>query len=152
VVQVQGPGGQRSIPIDELHRLPGDRPDQDTTLGAGELITAVELPPSSGRSTYRKVRDRASFAFALVSVAAVLDVAEGEIVDVRIALGGVSHKPWRAHLAERLLRGRPVSDDLFRAAADAELDAATPTEQNGFKVTLARNTVLAVLRDLVAPS
>jgi xanthine dehydrogenase YagS FAD-binding subunit len=148
VVQVQGPDGTRSIPIGEFYRLPGDAPERDTTLAHGELITAVELPPVAGRSCYRKVRERSSYAFALVSVAAVLDVADGEIADVRIALGGVAHKPWRAHTAERLLRGRPATEEAFRSAADAELEAATPTEQNAFKVPLARNTMVAVVRDL----
>jgi xanthine dehydrogenase YagS FAD-binding subunit len=148
VVQVQGPSGSRSIPIGELYRLPGDAPDRDTTLGHGELITSVELPPISGRSTYRKVRDRASYAFALVSVAAVLDVADGVVAGVRIALGGVAHKPWRAETAESRLRGGPVTEAAFRAAAEAELEAAAPTEQNEFKAPLARNTIVAVLRDL----
>jgi xanthine dehydrogenase YagS FAD-binding subunit len=148
VVRMQGPDGPRSIPISELHRLPGDSPERDTTLAHGELITAVELPPVAGHSAYRKVRDRASFAFALVSVAAVLDVADGIIADVRIALGGVAHKPWRAHTAEAQLRGGPAIEDAFQEAAKAELDPATPTEENAFKVPLARNTIAAVLRDL----
>ncbi len=149
VVQVQGPDGSRSIPIGELHRLPDEAPDRDTTLAHGELITAVDLPSVDGRSAYRKVRDRASYAFALVSVAAVLDInAGGEIVDVRIALGGVAHKPWRATVAEARLRGGPANEEAFRAAAEAELEAAAPTEQNAFKVPLARNTIVAVLRDL----
>ncbi len=147
-VQVQGPDGSRSIPIGQLHRLPGDAPERDTTLSHGELITAVDLPPVAGRSTYRKVRDRASFAFALVSVAALLDVADGKVADVRIALGGVAHKPWRAETAEAHLRGGPISEDAFRAAAEAELEAAAPTEEDAFKVPLARNTIVAVLRDL----
>jgi xanthine dehydrogenase YagS FAD-binding subunit len=148
VVQVQAPDGSRSIPIGELHRLPGDAPERDTTLAHGELITAVDLPPAAGRSAYRKVRDRASFAFALVSVAAVLDVADGAIANVRIALGGVAHKPWRAETAEAQLRDGPATENAFRAAAEAELDAAAPTEENAFKVPLARNTIVAVLRDL----
>jgi xanthine dehydrogenase YagS FAD-binding subunit len=140
--------GSRSVPIGELHRLPGDSPERDTTLVHGELITAVDLPPVAGRSAYRKVRDRASFAFALVSVAAVLDIADGRIADVRIALGGVAHKPWRAQAAEARLRGGPATEDAFRAAAEAELEAAAPTAENAFKVPLARNTIVAVLRDL----
>src|SRR5205823_9852644 len=117
VVQVQGPDGSRSVPIGELHRLPGDAPERDTTLAHGELITAIELPPARGRSAYRKVRDRASYAFALVSAAAVLDVAGGDVADVRIALGGVAHKPWRAATAEARLRGGPATEEAFRAAA-----------------------------------
>ncbi|HEX5301834.1 MAG TPA: xanthine dehydrogenase family protein subunit M, partial [Streptosporangiaceae bacterium] len=118
------------------------------TLAHGELITAVDLPPAAGRSAYRKVRDRASYAFALVSVAAVLDVADGEVTDVRIALGGVAPRPWRAAAAEARLRGGPATEAAFRAAAEAELEAATPTPDNAFKVPLARNTITAVLRDL----
>jgi xanthine dehydrogenase YagS FAD-binding subunit len=148
VIRVQGPNGERELPIGELHRLPGDVPDRDTTLAHGELITAIDLPPAAGRSTYRKVRDRSSYAFALVSVAAVLDVADGEVADVRIALGGVAHKPWRAERAEAQLRGGPATEEAFRTAADAELEAATPTRDNAFKVPLARNTIVAVLRDL----
>jgi xanthine dehydrogenase YagS FAD-binding subunit len=148
VVQVHGPDGARRVPLGELHRLPGDAPDRDTTLTHGELITAVDLPPVPGRSAYRKVRDRASYAFALVSVAAVLDIANGEVADVRIALGGVAHKPWRAATAEARLRGGPATAQAFRAAAEAELDAATPTRDNAFKVPMARNTIVAVLRDL----
>ena len=148
VVRVQGPDGPRSIPIGELHRLPGDAPERDTMLAHGELITAVDLPPVAGRSAYRKVRDRASYAFALVSVAAVLDVTDGQVADVRIALGGVAHKPWRAETAEAHLRGGPANEEAFRAAAEAELEPAAPTEDNAFKVPLARNTIVAVLRDL----
>ena len=148
VVHVQGPHGERELPIGELHRLPGDAPERDTTLEHGELITSVDLPPVTGRSAYRKVRDRSSYAFALVSVAAVLDVRGGEIADVRIALGGVAHKPWRAEVAEARLRGGPATEAAFRAAAEAELEAATPAEDNAFKVPLARNTMVATLRDL----
>jgi xanthine dehydrogenase YagS FAD-binding subunit len=148
VVQVQGPDGSRAVPIGELHRLPGDAPDRDTTLAHGELITAVDLPPPVGRTAYRKVRERASYAFALVSVAAVLAVDGDRIEDVRIALGGVAHKPWRATTAEERLRGGPATEDAFRTAAEAELEAARPTEQNAFKVPLARNTIVAVLRGL----
>jgi xanthine dehydrogenase YagS FAD-binding subunit len=152
VVQVQGPDGPRAIPIGDLHRLPGDAPERDTTLEHGELITAVDLPVVAGRSAYRKVRDRASYAFALVSVAAVLDVADGEVADVRIALGGVAHKPWRCERAEAQLRGGPATEAAFRAAAERELEAATPTEDNAFKVPLARNAIVATLRDLAGRS
>ena len=148
MVQVQGPDGPRSLPIGELHRLPGDAPERDTTLVHGELITAIDLPPVTGRSAYRKVRDRASYAFALVSVAAVLDVAGGKVADAAIALGGVAHKPWRAATAEARLRGGPATEEAFRAAAEAELEAAGPTEANAFKVPLACRTIVAVLRDL----
>jgi xanthine dehydrogenase YagS FAD-binding subunit len=148
VVQVLGPEGERSIPIGELHRLPGDDPSRDTTLRHGELITAIDVPPLGLPSKYRKVRDRASFAFALVSVAAALRVEDGGVADVRLALGGVAHKPWRATAAEEALRGRPATEETFAAAADAELAAATPLRDNGFKVPLARNLVVRTLLDL----
>jgi xanthine dehydrogenase YagS FAD-binding subunit len=149
-VIVLGRGGERRIPVIDFHRLPGDAPDKDTVLQHGELITAVELPalPFAMHSTYRKVRDRASFAFALVSVAAALDVDAGKVRNVRIALGGVAHKPWRASWAEAALGGRPATIEQFERAADAELAAAQPQEGNAFKVKMARNTLVAVLRDL----
>jgi xanthine dehydrogenase YagS FAD-binding subunit len=149
-VIVLGRGGERRIPVIDFHRLPGDAPDKDTVLQHGELITAVELPalPFATHSTYRKVRDRASFAFALVSVAAALDVDAGKVRNVRIALGGVAHKPWRASWAEAALGGRPATIEQFERAADAELAAAQPQEGNAFKVKMARNTLVAVLRDL----
>jgi xanthine dehydrogenase YagS FAD-binding subunit len=149
-VVVLGRGGERRIPVIDFHRLPGDAPDKDTVLQHGELITAVELPalPFAMHSTYRKVRDRASFAFALVSVAAALDVDAGKVRNVRIALGGVAHKPWRASRAEAALGGRPATIEQFERAADAELAAAQPQEGNAFKVKMARNTLVAVLRDL----
>ncbi|MGO0577565.1 FAD binding domain-containing protein [Ornithinimicrobium panacihumi] len=153
-VVVLGPGGERRIPVTELHRLPGDEPHRDTVLEHADLITAVELPaPSPGaRSTYRKVRDRASFAFALVSVAVVLEVDDdGDVPmvrEARIALGGVAHKPWRARRAEELLRGREASLAAFREAVDAELEQADPVSGNEFKVPMARGAVLAVLAEL----
>jgi xanthine dehydrogenase YagS FAD-binding subunit len=149
-VVVLGPGGERRVPMADLHRLPGDRPERDTTLEHGDLVTAVEVPalPFARRSAYRKVRDRASYAFALVSVAAALDVQDGTVRDVRIALGGVAHKPWRASTAEDRLRGGPATEEVFRAAATAELEAARALPGNGFKVPLARNTITATLRDL----
>jgi xanthine dehydrogenase YagS FAD-binding subunit len=153
-VRVLGPGGERTIAIGELHRLPGDVPQRDTVLEHGELITAVELPglELAANSRYRKVRDRASYAFALVSVAAALDVRDGAVRDVRIALGGVAHKPWRAALAEAALRGAPATVDSFRAAADAELEAARAVDGldggNAFKIELLRRTLVATLREL----
>jgi xanthine dehydrogenase YagS FAD-binding subunit len=153
-VQVQGPRGDRQIPFTELHRLPGDDPSRDTVLEHGELITAIDVPPlpPDTQSAYRKVRDRASYAFALVSVAAALRVADGRIADARIALGGVAHKPWRAARAEEALRGQPATEDSFRAAAAAELDAAQPQSGldggNAFKVPLAARTMVATLREL----
>ncbi|HET7325666.1 MAG TPA: xanthine dehydrogenase family protein subunit M [Nocardioidaceae bacterium] len=150
VVVVLGPDGERTIGLTDFHRLPGDEPHRDTVLQHGELITAVELPDLAfaARSTYRKVRDRASYAFALVSVAAALDIDDGTIRDARIALGGVAHKPWRATAAEDALRGSPPTDESFRAAADAELAAARPVAGNEFKVAMTRNTLVAVLRQL----
>jgi xanthine dehydrogenase YagS FAD-binding subunit len=149
-VHVQGSGGARTLPFTGLHRLPGDQPQFDTVLAPGELITAIELPPLpfAANSTYRKVRDRASYAFALISVAAALDVENGTIRDVRIALGGVAHKPWRAMSAEAVLRGGPASEQAFHDAAMAELAAATPLRDNGFKIELARRTLVAVLCEL----
>jgi xanthine dehydrogenase YagS FAD-binding subunit len=151
-VVVLGSRGERIVPLVDLHRLPGDQPQRDTVLEHGELITAVELPPPppGSRSAYRKVRDRASYAFALVSVAAVVTVADGVVRDARIALGGVAHKPWRATRMEEALRGAPATGDSFRAAAEAELAAARPLAGNAFKVPMARNTLVAVLRDLTA--
>ena len=148
VVHVLGPDGERSLPVAELHRLPGDDPTRDTTLRHGELITAVDLPALGMPSRYRKVRDRASFAFALVSVAAALDVRDGVVHDVRLALGGVAHKPWRATAAEYVLRGRPATEESIAAAVDSELEAATPLRDNGFKVPMARNVAVRTLLDL----
>jgi xanthine dehydrogenase YagS FAD-binding subunit len=109
--------------------LPEERPDIETVLERGELITAIELPPLplAAHSTYRKVRDRASYAFALVSVAAALEIEDGVVSGVRLALGGIAHKPWRAFKAERALRGRPATEQAFREAADAELAAKSST-------------------------
>ncbi len=151
VVHVEGPSGRRAIPLAELHRLPGDRPDLETELQPRELITAVEIPQLSfgRRSTYRKVRDRASYAFALVSVAAALDIDDaGSIRDVRLALGGVAPKPWRASKAEAALRGQPATEQTFRAAAEAEFSSAKALRDNGFKIELAKRTIVAVLNEL----
>lgn len=140
----------RTVDFTEFHVLPGDRPDRESVIEPGELITAIELPPMPGgtRSTYRKVRDRASYAFALVSVAATLDVQGGKVADVRLALGGVAHKPWRATKAEEALRGQPADAATFARAAEAELAEASPLRDNAFKVELARRTIVAVLEDL----
>jgi xanthine dehydrogenase YagS FAD-binding subunit len=140
---------RRSLPLLELHRLPGEEPWRDTVLEPGELIVAVELPePPPGGQSYRKVRDRASFAFALVSVAAALSVEDGLVTDVRLALGGVAHKPWRATVAEELLRGGPATEDAFRAAAEAELESAKPLRDNAYKLPLARNAIVRTLQEL----
>jgi xanthine dehydrogenase YagS FAD-binding subunit len=151
IVHVEGVTGARTIPITDLHRLPGERPDIETGLQANELIVAIEVPalPFSARSTYRKVRDRASYAFALVSVAAALDIDEDGIVrDVRLALGGVAQKPWRAFKAEASLRGEHADSESFRAAAEAEVADAVGLKDNGFKIELARRTIVAVLNEL----
>jgi xanthine dehydrogenase YagS FAD-binding subunit len=149
-VEVESVRGTRRIPLDELYRLPGDRPDVETTLGPDEMITAVELPaaPVARTSRYRKVRDRASYAFALVSVAAAMEVRDGEVADVRLALGGVATTPWRARAAERLLTGAPATDEAFQRAAAAELEPAIGRPQNAFKIELAQRTIVATLRQL----
>ncbi len=153
-VRVQGAGGERAIALLEFHRLPGDEPQRDTVLDHGDLVTAIDVPalPFAARSAYRKARDRASYAFALVSVAAALDVDGGSVRDVRLALGGVAHKPWRALRAEDALRGGPATEAAFRAAIERELEAARPLRDNAFKVTLARNLVTRVLADLAGVS
>jgi xanthine dehydrogenase YagS FAD-binding subunit len=138
------------VPLSELYRLPGDAPHLDTTLEPGDLVTAVVLPPlpMARRSAYRKVRERASYAFALVSVAAALDVRDGTVADVRIALGGVAHRPWRARIAEEALRGGPATEAAFREAADAELGHAEPLPALAWKIPMVRNTIAATLRAL----
>ncbi|NYI66770.1 FAD binding domain-containing protein [Spelaeicoccus albus] len=147
VVQVLGAAGDREIPLNEFYA--NEDPSHDTVLAHGELITGVRLPPPTGApSTYRKVRDRESYAFALVSVAASLRVDGGHVADVRIACGGVAHKPWRAARAEEALRGAPASAASYEAAADAELAAADPLPGNEFKRRLLRGTLTAVLSEL----
>ena len=149
-VHVLGPRGTRAIPLGGLHRLPGDEPQRDTVLDPGDLITAVELTPMpfARRSHYRKVRDRASFSFAVVSLAAAVDVRNGTVCECRIAFGGLAHAPWRALRAEELLRGAPATQESFARAADAELEQAQPLRDNSFKVTLARNLLVRTLSDL----
>lgn len=146
-----GPGAGRWIEMPGLHRLPGGMPEQDTVLKPGELITEVELPPApGGHQAYRKVRERASFAFALVSLAALLDIGpDGRVRDCRIALGGVAHVPWRAHAAERVVLGASPAPEIFAGAAEAELRYARPLAGNGYKVTLARNLIASVLEELL---
>jgi xanthine dehydrogenase YagS FAD-binding subunit len=148
-VQVKGPKGERVIPIGEFHRLPGKTPQVETTLQPGELITAIDLPAMTfgRRSTYLKVRDRQSYAFALVSVAALVDLDEaGTIRHARIALGGVAHKPWRAEKAEHALLGKKPDKDTLRAAAAVELRAARPYRNNAFKVELAQRSIVRALQ------
>lgn len=144
--------GERRIPIADFHRLPGHAPERDTVLEHGELIVAIELPalPVAAHSTYYKVRDRASYAFALVSVAAALEVRNGLVEDVRIALGGVAHKPWRPLRAEAMLRGAAATEQNYGRAAESALADAKPLKHNAFKIPLARNTLAMVLRNLTA--
>ena len=151
-VHVQDARGDRVISLEELHRLPGDEPHRDTVLEPGELVTAVELPPLpfARRSGYRKVRERTSFSFAVVSVAAALDVVAGSVHEARLALGGVAHKPWRCRAAEAVLHGAPATAETFARAADAELAAARPLRDNGYKVPIARNTICTLLAELAA--
>ena len=151
IVHLQNAAGVRTLPLTDLHRLPGGHPEIETVLQPGELITAVELPapPKGVRSTYRKVRDRSSYAFALVSVAAMLEVENGAVREVRLALGGVAAKPWRARKAEDALRGGPANQAAFLAAAEAELLDAAPLPDNGFKIELAKRTIAAVLVSLM---
>jgi xanthine dehydrogenase YagS FAD-binding subunit len=151
VVHLEGPQGPRHLKLVDLHRLPGDTPDIETELRPGELITAVEIPalPFAQRSSYRKVRDRSSFAFALVSVAAALDVDDkGNVRDVRLALGGVAHKPWRAAAAEQVLRGAPAGEENFRRAAEAELKDAVGLAGNAFKIELVKRVIVNTLQNL----
>ncbi|MFC7329663.1 FAD binding domain-containing protein [Marinactinospora rubrisoli] len=151
-VEVRSTRGTRRIPLTDFHRAPGDTPHVETELAPDELITAVELPPfpAAARSRYRKVRDRASYAFALVSVAAALEVADdGTVTTARLALGGVGTRPWRARTAEEVLTGAPATEETFAEAAAAELAAAAGRPQNGFKIDLARRTIVATLRRLL---
>jgi xanthine dehydrogenase YagS FAD-binding subunit len=145
VVQVTGPKGERSIPFSGFHRVPGNTPQIDTNLHTGELITAIDLPglPFAKRSTYLKVRDRNSYAFALVSVAAILDLdSAGTVREARIALGGVAHKPWRATKAEKALVGKKLEEATLREAAAVELASAKAYQHNSFKIELARRSIV----------
>ncbi|MEH2513686.1 xanthine dehydrogenase YagS FAD-binding subunit [Nitrobacteraceae bacterium AZCC 1564] len=150
-VHLVGPDGERSVPMLDFHRLPGETPQIETVLRPSELITAIELVPSAAaaNSAYRKVRDRSSYAFALVSVAAGMEIVDGKIADVRIALGGVAPKPWRAARAEDILRGQAPARERFLLAAEAELAAAKPLYGNAFKTELAKRTIAAVLGELL---
>jgi xanthine dehydrogenase YagS FAD-binding subunit len=151
IVQVQGPRGARAIPLADFHRLPGNTPQIDTTLQADELIVAVDLPPPSPaarQSHYLKVRDRASYAFALVSAAVALDASGGTIRDARFALGGVAHKPWRVREAEQALVGASAGDAAFRKAAEIALSGAQGYEHNTFKIELAKRTVVRAFTEL----
>lgn len=151
-VQVSGPQGERSIPFSEFHRLPGDRPEVDTNLAPGEIIVAVDLPESRfpQHYTYLKLRDRLSYAFALVSVAAGLELDGDRVKTARLALGGVAHKPWRNRDAEALLEGKPATRENFQAAADRIVSEAKPQSENRFKVDLARRAIVRGLEQAAA--
>src|SRR5437588_4467578 len=153
VVRVQGPNGEREIPIADFHRLPGSTPNVDTNLKEDELITAVDLPATSfaTRSHYLKIRDRASYAFAIVSVAVAVEMDAGKkITAVRIALGGVADNPWRAQKAEQQLIGNSADEKTFRAAAEAELAAAKSYKHNEFKIELAKRSIVRALTTVAA--
>jgi xanthine dehydrogenase YagS FAD-binding subunit len=153
IVHVRGPKGEREIKFVDFHRLPGNTPERETNLGHDELIIAVDLPPLplARRSHYLKVRDRSSYAFALVSVAAALDLDSGKkIKAVRIAMGGVAHKPWRAQTAEKKLVGQTADEKTFRAAAEAELAPAKGYEYNSFKIELAKRSIVRALSTVAA--
>ncbi len=137
-------GTERVIPFADYHRLPGNMPEKDNNLEHGELITSIEIPKNNfaGNSYYLKVRDRASYAFALISVAAALEMSGKKIKNVRIAMGGVSHKPWRAFEAEKFLNGKDATEANFKAAADLEMKAAKPLEHNKFKVELGKRAIV----------
>jgi xanthine dehydrogenase YagS FAD-binding subunit len=147
-IHVQGSEGERSIPIADFHVLPGNTPQRETVLEPGDLITHVTLaPPAPGsRSFYLKLRDRASYEFALASAAVVITVVDGKVARARMALGGVGTKPWRSTEAESLLTGQPIGDPAFRRAADAALGDAKPQSQNGFKVELAKRCLNYALK------
>ena len=151
-VHVSGPNGDRAIRFADFHRLPGEHPEQDTTLAHDEIIVAVELPLEgfAGHYTYLKLRDRLSYAFALVSVAAALELDGETITTARIALGGVAHKPWRDTGAEAMLRGKPATTQSFAAAADHILRDATGFKDNSFKIDLARRAIIRGLGQAAA--
>ena len=149
-VHVRGPKGERTIPFSEFHRLPGDHPEKDNTLERTELITAVDLPASAAAFSkhvhYLKVRDRSSYAFALVSVAAALDMSGPTINSARLAMGGVAHKPWRLHAAEDFLKGKTANEDTFKQAAAVAMQGAKAYQYNKFKLTLAPNAIVHALQ------
>ena len=152
VVHILSANGGRTIPFTDFHLLPGDTPHIETVLEHGEMITAIELPamPSKARSHYLKVRDRASYAFALTSAAVVLEISDNTIINARIALGGVGTKPWRSQEAEQLLVGATATQETFTAAADAALQGANPHRHNWFKVELAKRTLIEALKTVAA--
>ena len=145
-VETQGVEGRREIPISELHRPPADRPDLETVLEPGEMIEAIKVPQADfRRSLYLKIRDRASYEFAIASAAVALDLTEGSVRDARIALGGVAYRPWRARDAEDVLRGKPLNEDQTQRAAEVAFAAARPQRHNAFKVELGKQTLIRAL-------
>ena len=149
VVEIEGDGGRREVPLEEFHRLPGETPQRETMLVAGDLIVAVRLPPAAAQfaahARYVKVRERTSYAFAVVSAAAALRVEAGAIMEARVALGGVALKPWRAYAAEEILHGQKPGANVFRAAAAAALAGARPSGDNGYKINLAERVIVRAL-------
>jgi xanthine dehydrogenase YagS FAD-binding subunit len=153
-VLVRGPRGERAIPFQDFHLLPGDRPDHEHAVERSELIVAVDIPPLSfaTRSAYLKVRDRASYAFALAAAAVALDVNDGVIRNARIALGGVATKPWRCRDAEERLIGKAAGKAVYRDAAEAALAGAVPRARNAFKIELAKRTLVRALTRVGPPA
>ncbi|RYY57544.1 MAG: xanthine dehydrogenase family protein subunit M [Chitinophagaceae bacterium] len=153
-VNVSGPKGERTIPFADFHRLPGDHPEIDNDLRKGELITSIDLPPDNltTHNSYLKIRDRNSYAFALVSVATAFELENGTIKDIRIALGGVAHKPWRVPEAEAALIGRQPDDESFALAAEIILRGAKPYTFNSFKIELAKRAIIRNGRMALNPS
>jgi xanthine dehydrogenase YagS FAD-binding subunit len=151
-VRVTGPRGERAIPFSEFHRLPGDTPHIDNNLRSDEIITAIDLPPRgfADHYAYLKVRDRTSYAFALVSVAAALEMKGDTVTEARLALGGVAHKPWRDTHAEAMLKGLSVTKDHFAAAASEIVREAKGFEHNSFKIALAQRAVVRALQHAAA--
>jgi xanthine dehydrogenase YagS FAD-binding subunit len=151
-VRAAGGGQERALAFEALHVLPGSHPERETVLEPGDLIVAIDLPPlaAARRSLYLKVRDRASYAFALASAAVAVELNGGTIRDARVGLGGIATKPWRSHEAERALIGKAATERTFRAAADVALANARPHRDNAFKVTLAKRTLVRALTEVTA--
>jgi len=149
IVEIEGRSGRREVPLEALHRLPGETPERETALKPGDLIVALRLPPEATafrkHARYLKLRERTSYAFAVVSAAALLDMRDGKIENARLALGGVAAKPWRARPAEEMLAGASPSAAIFREAAEAALADARPSGDNAFKIELARRIVARAL-------
>ncbi|MEB3293285.1 MAG: xanthine dehydrogenase family protein subunit M [Synechococcales bacterium] len=147
IVHLESAKGKRQVIFNDFHRLPGEQPDRDTILAAGEVITAITIPrlPFAQSGVYLKLRDRASYSFALISVAAILEVQDQRIRNARLALGGVAHKPWRSLAVEQFLVGKPVEETIFHQAADQMLQAANPLGENGFKVEMSKRAIRRAL-------